>query len=133
MWKRWLDILAFTPTERKVLLFLVATLFIGGITRAFLAAESPENDFDYSVSDSTFESLSSAMPEPEEAATRIVNINTATKEELERLPGIGEVTAERILLYREEQGLFRKPEDIMKVRGIGTKKFEQLKSLITVN
>ncbi len=133
MWKRWLDILAFTPTERKVLLFLVATLLIGGVTRAFLAAESPENDFDYSVSDSTFESLSGEMPESEETATRVVNINTATKEELERLPGIGEVTAERILLYREEQGLFRKPEDIMKVRGIGTKKFEQLKSLITVN
>ncbi len=61
-----------------------------------------------------------------------VNINIAGKHELEGLPGIGEATAERIIIHREENGGFRKVEDLMKVKGIGKKKFEKLKELITV-
>lgn len=133
MWKRWINFLAFTPTERKVLLFLAATILVGSAIRAFQGTGNAEKSFDYSISDSTFESLSSIDPGPKPEIRLILDINTATKEELVRLPGIGEVTAERILLYREEQGKFHKTEDLMNVRGIGKKKFEQLKSLITVN
>jgi competence protein ComEA len=61
-----------------------------------------------------------------------ININTAGKAELENLPGIGEATAERIIIYREEKGDFKKPEDLMKVKGIGKKKFDKLRNLITV-
>ena len=61
-----------------------------------------------------------------------VNINSAEKQELEGLPGIGEATAERIIIYRDENGGFRKIEDLMKVKGIGKKKFDKLKELITV-
>jgi competence protein ComEA len=62
----------------------------------------------------------------------VININTAGKQELENLPGIGEATAERIIIFRDEKGGFKKPEDLMKVKGIGKKKFEKLKDLITV-
>jgi competence protein ComEA len=61
-----------------------------------------------------------------------ININTSTKEQLMSLPGIGEVLAERILEYREGK-LFNTIEDIKNVSGIGDKKFESIKELITVN
>jgi len=61
-----------------------------------------------------------------------VNINTASLEELQKLPRVGPQIAQRILDYRKENGGFKKIEDILKVRGIGEKVFGQLKDLITV-
>ena len=61
-----------------------------------------------------------------------VNINTATKEELQILSGIGESTASKIITYREENGKFKKIEDIKNVPGIGDAKFENIKDKITV-
>lgn len=60
-----------------------------------------------------------------------ININTCTKEELMTLPGIGEVLAGRILDYRE-QNLFKTIDDIKNVSGIGEKKYDSIKELITV-
>ena len=64
---------------------------------------------------------------------KTININNATKEELIALPGIGEAMAERIINYRNDHNGFKKTEDIMKVKGIGKKKYEKLKNYITVN
>jgi competence protein ComEA len=64
--------------------------------------------------------------------SQLININTATKEELESLPGIGSVTAEAIILHRNAEGPFTRIEDIQKVPGIGPAIFEDLKPLITV-
>ncbi len=61
-----------------------------------------------------------------------VNINTANKEKLETLPGIGETTAQKIIDYRESNGKFKTIEDIKDVSGIGDAKFESLKDKITV-
>ncbi|MDO4400133.1 MAG: helix-hairpin-helix domain-containing protein [Coriobacteriia bacterium] len=61
-----------------------------------------------------------------------VNINSATESELESLPGIGEVMAGRIVEDREEQGPFAAPEDLMRVSGIGEKKYASIADLITV-
>jgi competence protein ComEA len=66
------------------------------------------------------------------AAGGPVNINTAAAEELETLPGIGEVTAQRIIDYREANGPFETIEDIQNVSGIGPKTFEGMRDLITV-
>ncbi len=60
----------------------------------------------------------------------VVNINTADKEKLMLIPGIGEVTAQRILDYRINNGEFSKISDIMNVRGIGEKTFEEIKNYI---
>ncbi len=60
-----------------------------------------------------------------------VNINTATQEELERVPGIGEKTAQKIVDYRKNN-TFKNPEDIMKVPGIGEGKYSQMKDYISV-
>ncbi len=62
----------------------------------------------------------------------IVNINTANKEQLQNLPGIGESTANKIITYREENGKFKTIEDIKNVSGIGDAKFETIKKYIKV-
>jgi len=62
-----------------------------------------------------------------------VDLNRADAAELQSLPGIGPATAERIVQYRNENGGFGRIEEIMNVRGIGEKKFERLKDLITVS
>ena len=62
----------------------------------------------------------------------LLNLNTATAAELETLPGIGAVLAQWIVDYRTEHGPFLAVEDIMKVSGIGDKKYEAIESLITV-
>ena len=61
-----------------------------------------------------------------------VNLNTATLEELMTLDGIGQKVAERILNFREKNGPFQKPEDLMMVKGVGEKIFEANKDKIII-
>jgi competence protein ComEA len=62
-----------------------------------------------------------------------VNINKASVEEISKLEKIGPSYAERIVQYRKEHGPFEKPEDLMKVKGIGPKTFELNKHKIAVD
>jgi competence protein ComEA len=64
--------------------------------------------------------------------SELVNINTASKEQLMTLPGIGEKVATRIIEYRDKNGNFRKKEDIMKISGIKDKLFSKISDKITV-
>ncbi len=66
------------------------------------------------------------------AATGTVNINTASAADLQRLPGIGAKTATRVIAYRQQNGPFKKVEELMNVRGIGEKNFLKLKAQISV-
>ncbi|WP_246081974.1 helix-hairpin-helix domain-containing protein [Peptacetobacter hominis] len=61
-----------------------------------------------------------------------ININTATAEELDKLPGVGESTAQKIISYREESGGFKSVEELKNVNGIGDKKFEDMKDSVTI-
>lgn len=61
-----------------------------------------------------------------------ININTATEQELDSLPGIGPSTAAKILEYRKEKGKFKTIEEIKEVSGIGESKYEKIKDKITV-
>lgn len=61
-----------------------------------------------------------------------VNINTASAEQLDTLPGVGESTAQKIIADREANGPFSSPEDLKRVSGIGDKKYAELADLITV-
>ncbi len=64
-------------------------------------------------------------------SSSLLNINIATARELESLPGIGTILAERIVEYRKDNGIFRKIEDVKNVPGIGEKKYEAMKEMIT--
>ena len=64
--------------------------------------------------------------------TEKININTASAEELTRLKGIGPSHAAKIVAYREENGPFKTPEDVIKVPGIGQKTFDNNAELILV-
>ena len=61
-----------------------------------------------------------------------IDINIATMEQLQLLPGIGESTAQKILDYRKEHGNFTSVDDLLQVSGIGEKKLEQMKPYIKV-
>ncbi len=75
--------------------------------------------------------LTSADTAVSSADTGLVNINTASADELKSLSGIGDVTAEKIIEYRSSN-VFKSKEDIMSVDGIGSKTFEKIKDDITV-
>ncbi|RAN56137.1 hypothetical protein B8A42_00380 [Dolosigranulum pigrum] len=68
----------------------------------------------------------------EASRATVININTASEQELMTLSGIGQAKAQQIIQYREENGLFDTPEDLMNVSGIGEKSFEILKDSIKV-
>ena len=61
-----------------------------------------------------------------------VNLNTATAEELMRLPGVGEVTSRKIIEYRAGHGPFRRPEEIIIVEGFSEKKYRAIADLVCV-
>jgi comEA protein len=61
-----------------------------------------------------------------------INLNTATSEELQLVPGIGPVTAEKILQMRKSYGAFKSVDDLRAVRGIGPKRLEKMRKYLTV-
>jgi competence protein ComEA len=66
------------------------------------------------------------------AASAAVNLNTATKDELVALPGVGPAKAQAIVDYRNQHGPFRSLDELRKVKGIGEKLFLQLKPELTL-
>jgi len=95
--------LLLSPRERKIILFIGALILAGSIIR-----------FSHS--------LEPAQEEPAVAEILIIDINSASFEDLEKIPGIGPVMADRIIQYRLKNGAFKTIEDLKKVKGIGDKK-----------
>ncbi|HCT64609.1 MAG TPA: transporter [Lachnospiraceae bacterium] len=76
------------------------------------------------------EKVANMTPQTQSKST-IININTANKDDLDRIPGVGPSTVAKIIDYRKTKGIFKKIEDIKNVSGIGDKKFENIKAYIT--
>ncbi|MDD5583590.1 MAG: ComEA family DNA-binding protein [Candidatus Omnitrophica bacterium] len=107
-----------TSRERKVLLIVAGMIFCGAIIRYFQV----------NIKSSTATLTSSTSY----SADTIVNINKASQEELETIPGIGPAFAQRIIAYRVQNGDFQTLEDLKKVKGIGAKKLGQMKEYVSL-
>ncbi|WP_245878491.1 ComEA family DNA-binding protein [Streptosporangium subroseum] len=73
-----------------------------------------------------------AAPAPVDPATAVIDLNTATPEQLEQLPGVGEVLARRIVEYRDKNGGFRNVEQLREVSGIGDRKYAEMREKVRV-
>ena len=136
--ERLVNWLSLTPTERRVIVFLTATLILGAAIRFYQEMVPSNRQFDYHALDSTFavfqkQVASDSSRQESDDGPRLININEATKAELINLPGIGEVLADRIIRQRDEQGEFETIADLQKVKGISKKKMEKLKPFIAVH
>ena len=69
---------------------------------------------------------------PKRSRTGLLDVNQATEQDFDALPGIGPKLAERILTYRQSVGAFHSLDELREVKGIGKKKFERIRPLVTV-
>ena len=94
------------------------------------------NEDDYEIysenGETTIVTSASSMEENKTTEGLKININTANETELQKIPGIGQSIAARIIAYRKENGKFNTIEDIKKVSGIGTSKYNNIKNYICV-
>ncbi|MDD6991872.1 MAG: helix-hairpin-helix domain-containing protein [Oscillospiraceae bacterium] len=121
-----------------LLIAAAAVLIVGGLAGEKRSADIPEVEIieaesAEAVPESTEISVSAVSETLDTSFSEklMVNINTAGIEDLVKLKGVGEKTAEKIIEYRE-QTPFETVEDIMNVSGIGEKKFEDIKDMICV-
>lgn len=132
-----------TRQEQLIVLLLTSGLLIG--TAVLIVRGRPEpfqgEPLDYTfeipertegVSNNPVSSDDNVEPWDTKNASEKVNINTAAPGELEKLPGIGPVLANRIIEYRETVGLFSDEKEIIKVNGIGNGKYCAIEEYITV-
>ncbi len=128
-----------TKTEAVLLVltlvFLVCTGVLFGLrsidrTRGEYVVRTEGVQTEAAAPSSAEEEAPAGPPEP--TAEHPLNINTAEEAELDMLPGIGPVLAQRIVEYRQANGPFAATEEIMQVDGIGESTYEELQDLITV-
>src|SRR5690606_1414994 len=124
--------IGFTKREGHILILALSVLTIGFCVKYYNNIFGSGNKaYDFSQSDLAFMEKSNTDPTPDalkELTT--ININLAGVDELAQLDGIGPSLAEEIISFRDSSGPFKKPEDIMKVKGIGKGKFEKIKNKI---
>ena len=77
-----------------------------------------------------FPALAAATKKP---PLKPININSASSEELQQVPGIGPVTADKILQMRKSYGAFKSVDDLLAIRGIGKKRLEKMRKYLTVS
>jgi comEA protein len=159
-WKklRSLFMLNLTKNEKTSLVIFVSIL-LAALILEYAAHTKPNSQyFDYSVSDSIFTVRSAdtvasekdfnlqnttptgsmpeqpAKPKRQKSKKKIspININEANSEQLCSLPGIGPATAKRIIEYRKNNGNFTKIDDLIQIKGIGSKKLAKIKPYVLI-
>lgn len=122
--------LKFSGTEKGILVLTGVFLLLTVVY--FVLQDNPGEE--YSVQKQTFRTseVGAAVRAVKSEAAQRVNINTAGVDELQTLPGIGQVLAQRIIDSRTQYGEFRIPEDILRVSGIGQSTLSKILDYITV-
>jgi competence ComEA-like helix-hairpin-helix protein len=114
---------------KSFLFVAVSTLMVAGCTADETVSKSKPNisntasEIPHSASEISIATSDSDGP---------ININTATSEELQRLPHIGASMARKIIEHREKHGLFKRPEQLMMISGISDVRFRRIRHLIRV-
>ncbi|TKJ41107.1 hypothetical protein CEE37_05415 [candidate division LCP-89 bacterium B3_LCP] len=131
----------FTPGERRAVILICAAVIVGTVYRYYQQSSLPSTVELNAEDSAAVESIRLAFERSSSADHTVVyndtlveggliELNTATRYQLENLPGIGPVLAERILMARDASGGFSKIEDLLQVKGIGPKRFEKIKPLV---
>lgn len=118
-----------TPSERKGALVLLALVALGAVSDLLQREPRPAPAPPAPPPAAASEVTAPATLAP--GAAPILDLNTATEADLDRLPGIGPVLAARIVAHRTAHGPFRTAEDLLAVPGIGPKLFERLGPRVT--
>jgi comEA protein len=148
--------ITFTPSEKKALILTIIVLTAAGLTHIFYPYVYAPCSYNYTKSDSIFSrysKLQSNIYSPKDVDFKkkmdrfkddsigyrqsikmsgIININTASQKELQKLPGIGPVLALRIMEYRAKYGEFKSINELKKVKGIGNKTLDRMENLIKI-
>ena len=130
--------LGYTRNETGVLLFLVFSFIVGIGVWAYrqywksLPIISEDVTGEERILNEQ-ESEKEIYPKETKNSGQLISINKATQEELEQLPGVGPVTATRIIAYREQHEGFSTIDELMEIKGIGQKTVEKLKPYIELN
>ncbi|MCE5199752.1 MAG: helix-hairpin-helix domain-containing protein [Armatimonadota bacterium] len=106
-----------------------------GTTQPVAAAGAPMVTVNTAAGVGAGASTASSKPNGDKFTTPgegVVHINSASVEELQRLPGVGPSTAQKIVDYRSQVGKFSSPEGIMDVKGIGPKKYEKMRPFVAL-
>ncbi|MEO0108519.1 MAG: helix-hairpin-helix domain-containing protein [candidate division WOR-3 bacterium] len=122
------------PKERAVLIFLIAVLLAGVTITTWRKQRLQSRLRDVAIcraQDSLASVRAESVSTTQFSTSSLVNLNTASPAELELLPGIGPVLAQRIADYRATNHGFRSKTELLKVPGIGPKKYAALERLIT--
>jgi competence protein ComEA len=127
----------FSRSEIRALLFLAALLLVGGAAGIYQksgAVVYPDVIITHVQSEArpaVKQSRSPGAVTSEMLVRYKININTASADSLELLPGIGPQLAKRIIDFRSQNGRFIKADDLMNVRGIGSAKLDAIRNMIT--
>ena len=137
--------------HRKIIIILIVVILVGGgywmlkhfqpalflgepdlvvETEAAPPLQPPSSSFPTSSASSVSPQPSEGLSTPSDGAR--ININTATSQELQTLPGIGPAMAQRIIEHRQTSGGFSTVDDLTNVKGIGEKTLEKSRHLVTV-